>query len=88
MTLRVGVGAVTCTGQEADLDAPPEVTVKLAVYVPAAEKVLLQLADVPVHAPVHEYVYVPFPPDATDMKFTFWLMLACIGEAEHETVKS
>ena len=48
-----GVVPVTCTGQLADLDCEPEVTVRLAVYTPDVGNVLTQDVPAPEHAPDH-----------------------------------
>jgi hypothetical protein len=46
------------------------VTVRLAVYIPAVAKELLQLAEDPVQAPDQVRIYEPFPPDTEEMKVT------------------
>jgi len=49
----VQIFPITLTGQLADLDTLPEVTVKFDVLTPDVEKVFEQDADEPEHAPVH-----------------------------------
>ena len=78
---------LTLTGQLADLDWLPEVTVRLAVYTPAVPKDLLQLVEEPEQAPDQVYEYEPVPPDTEEIKVTVWLVVAETGEAEQLTIK-
>ena len=88
--VRFAVGAVTTTLQLAVLLCEPELTVTVAVFVPAVEYDLVIEEPDPdkPSVPVHEYVYAPVPPDAEEVNTVEFPTFTAEGLAKQETFRS
>ena len=65
----------------------PEVTVIVAVLVPAVEYEFAHVEPVPVHSPDHKYVYELEPPETVGVNVIVFPVVVLDGEAKQEAVR-